>query len=612
MKKTESIFEGFGLFIKDVFLYNPLKSCLTLTLMILVGITNGIEMAILIPLLQVAGFGGTAGTDKYLSGAVVKVFNLLGFSPSFGGVLLMFFFIFLSMAILQYHQIKFSSALSHNYSAYIRERLYKNIFNAQWLFFVRKKMAHNANILTVEAQRVRIALDSLNRVIAESFITIAYVVLAFLISWQATAVVLFAGAVISFFMRRRIHSGKSIGKRITDANNDLQSAVWEHLGNAKIIKSQAAEKQSFELFRKLVYQGSNLYIRYLVNQAKIKAIFEPFTIAILCIGLYFTLTFLNMNMANLVVLLIIFYRLSPRITLIQQNYHQLLTSIPAYNALTALEEETKAIPEKIEGKTKITSFAKGISIEDVTFAYQSGDREVIKDLNIFIPYGKTIALVGESGSGKSTIADLILGLLLPSKGKIYIDDIDIKDIDLRNWRQLIGYVTQDTILFHDTILANLLWANPDATNEDIANVLKISASDIFVKDLPEGNNTIIGDRGIRLSGGQRQRLALARALLRKPRMLILDEATSSLDAESEHRIQEAIESLHGSVTMLVITHRLATVRNADMIYAIDSGRVVESGSWNSLIESKDGYFRAMYELQSLSPQNSRRRDDSRE
>lgn len=568
--------------------------------MIMVGIANGIEMATLIPLLQLAGLGGTGGKGNYLSETIFNIFHFFGYSPLFGGVLLVFFLIFLSMSALQYWQIKLSSELSHNYSAYIRERLYNNLFNAQWTFFIEKKMAHSANILTAEAQRVRIALDSFNRVIAESFITTTYVVLAILISWQATASVLFAGAGVAYFMRKRIRSGKSTGKKITDANNALQSAVWEHLGNAKIIKSHAAEKQSFQLFHKLVFQCSSLYIRYIVNQAKIKAIFEPVAIAVLCVGFYLSLTFLNINSTNLVVLLLIFYRLSSRITLIQQDYHQLLTSIPAYNALIALEEETKAIPEYFPGKAQISSFEKGITLENVVYAYKLEDRDVIKDVNIFVPCGRTVALVGESGSGKSTIADLILGLLQPTKGNIYVDDTDLKDIDMKSWRSLIGYVTQDTILFHDTVLENLKWASPNATDEDLLTVLKIAAADGFVNNLSEGINTIIGDRGMRLSGGQRQRLALARALLRKPSLLILDEATSSLDAESENNIKNAIESLRGSITILVISHRLATVRNADIIYILDNGNIVGHGSWEELIRTGQDYFKRMCELQGLS------------
>ncbi|HDK16849.1 MAG TPA: ATP-binding cassette domain-containing protein, partial [Nitrospirae bacterium] len=373
----------------------------------------------------------------------------------------------------------------------------------------------------------------------------------------------------------------------------------EHLGSAKIVKGYATENQSFTFFHKMVKKVSDLNIQYLVNQAKIRAIFEPVTVILLCIGLYVALNYFKVDTALLVVLLFIFYRLSPKITLIQQNYHKALTSIPAVNALQALEEEAASFREQFENKSKINSFSKGIIFDNVSFSYNTDDNNVLKNINISIPYGKTIALVGESGAGKSTAADLIMGLLLPSAGRIHIDDLEINDINMTYWRSLIGYVTQDTILFHESIRANLLWANPEATEEDIADVLKISAADSFVNSLPEGLDTITGDRGVRLSGGQRQRLALARALLRKPKLLILDEATSSLDADSENRIQEAVETLHGSITILIITHRLATVRNADFIYTMRQGEVVESGTWGELTENTSGYFYSLCSLQGL-------------
>ena len=591
--------QDFKSLIKDVFSFNPGKACLTLILVILVGITNGVSIVVLIPLIQVTGFGELKDTDDYLSKLITRFFDFIGIHPSLGGVLLIFFLVFLSMALLQYQQIKSSTSLANKFSAYKREGLYKQIFNSQWSFFFKNKMAHTASILTVEAQRVMLACDSLFRLTSESFLTMSYIVLALILSWQVTVIVVFAGAAISWFMRKQIHSGRRIGKNITEYNNNLQSAVWEHLGSAKVIKSYSAEKQSSELFQKLVYKVSELYILFLTSQARIKAVFEPITVAILCIGLYVALTFFNINTANLIVLLLIFYRLFPKISSVQQYYHKFLAAISAYTAICSLEKIASSSHEYFNGKKEVTSFSEGITLENVSFSYHPENGDTLSDINISIPYGKTIALVGESGAGKSTIADLILGLLLPAKGALYVDKEDISNIDLKSWRSHIGYVTQDTLLFHDSILSNLLWVNPEASESDISRALRIASADEFVKNLSEGINTIIGDRGVRLSGGQRQRLALARALLRNPGLLILDEATSSLDAESEKRIQEAIESLQGSLTILIITHRLATVRNADFIYTMSEGKIVESGSWDDLTEDTSGYFYSLCGLQGL-------------
>jgi ATP-binding cassette subfamily C protein len=242
----------------------------------------------------------------------------------------------------------------------------------------------------------------------------------------------------------------------------------------------------------------------------------------------------------------------------------------------------------------------GVHLEQVSFSYEGpGGALQLRDINLAIPAGKSTAVVGPSGAGKSTIADLITGLIQPQHGRVLIDELPLTPERLRSWRNQIGYVAQDTFLFHDTVRANLLWARPDASEQDLAQALQLAAADDFVQRLPGGLETVLGDRGVRISGGERQRLALARALLREPRLLLLDEATSSLDGESERRIQSAIEQLHGQMTILIITHRLATIRQADLIYVLERGRLVEAGSWNELLARQDGRFRALCRAQGL-------------
>jgi ATP-binding cassette subfamily C protein len=224
---------------------------------------------------------------------------------------------------------------------------------------------------------------------------------------------------------------------------------------------------------------------------------------------------------------------------------------------------------------------RSVEFRDVCFGYDK--TSVLEGIDLKIPVGQTVGLVGPSGSGKSTVADLLIGLIKPVKGLILVDDEILTPGIVRAWRKLIGYVSQDTFLFNDTVRSNLLWACPGASEEEMMGALKLAAADEFVSRLPNGMDTLLGDRGVRLSGGERQRLSLARAILRKPSLLILDEATSNLDSKSEMRIQAAVEGLHGSLTTLVITHRLSTLRNADTIYILENGRIVEHGSWSDLV-----------------------------
>jgi ATP-binding cassette subfamily C protein len=264
--------------------------------------------------------------------------------------------------------------------------------------------------------------------------------------------------------------------------------------------------------------------------------------------------------------------------------------------LARCEAAAEAQPETSE----TVELGDGIQFEGVSFSYGGeGSVAAVRELDLTLEAGKTTAIAGPSGAGKSTIADLVMGLILPHQGRVVVDGKPLSAELLKSWRDQIGYVAQDTFLFNDTVRANLLWARPEASEEEIWQTLKLAAAEGFVSELPDGLETILGDRGVRLSGGERQRLALARALLREPSLLILDEATSALDSENERRIQKAIESLHGGMTIVVITHRLSTVRGADVIHMLEGGRLVESGDWQTLLARESGRFAALARAQEV-------------
>jgi ATP-binding cassette subfamily C protein len=260
-------------------------------------------------------------------------------------------------------------------------------------------------------------------------------------------------------------------------------------------------------------------------------------------------------------------------------------------ALEAEREDLEPAHERVE-------LAHSIRIENLSFGYEAARGDALADVGLQIEARRTTAVVGPSGSGKTTLADLVMGLVRPRAGRILVDGRMLDESWLRAWREGIGYVAQDTVLFNDTVLANLRWARPDASDDEVREALRLSVADGFVAALPDGLHTVVGDRGVRLSGGERQRLALARALLRRPALLILDEATSALDAENERRIREAIRGLHGRMTILMITHRLPSVRDADVIHVMEAGQLVESGSFATLMARAEGRFRRLWASQS--------------
>jgi len=238
--------------------------------------------------------------------------------------------------------------------------------------------------------------------------------------------------------------------------------------------------------------------------------------------------------------------------------------------------------EGMSGSPEGLHYGRELRLENVSYAYTTGSGKAVNDISLSIPVGRTTALVGASGAGKSTLADVLIGLLRPQNGRVLVDGRPLTDDDLPAWRRSIGYVPQESFLLHDTVRANLLWARPGATDDEIWKALERAAAADFLRNGRDGLDTIVGDRGVRVSGGERQRLALARALLTNPALLVLDEATSALDSLNEQQILSAVRDLRGSVTTVIVTHRLSAIRHADVIHVLEEGRVVESGTWREL------------------------------
>jgi ATP-binding cassette subfamily C protein len=292
----------------------------------------------------------------------------------------------------------------------------------------------------------------------------------------------------------------------------------------------------------------------------------------------------------------------PRVTSLNEKVQAIAGELPALGAVDELTRQCAAAAEPPAADVAAPDLTREIRLEGVSFTYED-DRALpaVEGLDLTIPSGRTTAIVGPSGSGKSTTVDLLLGLLTPQEGRILVDGTPLTPALIGAWRRQVGYVPQETLLFHATIRENLLWVRPDATDEEMSEALRLAAADGFVANLPRGLETVVGDRGVLLSGGERQRLSLARALLRRPRLLVLDEATSSLDSENEMRIQKAIDGLHTQVTMVIVAHRLSTIRSADFIYVLDHGRAVERGTWKELTSRRTGRFLDLYRAQGWQP-----------
>jgi len=268
-----------------------------------------------------------------------------------------------------------------------------------------------------------------------------------------------------------------------------------------------------------------------------------------------------------------------------------ISLIPSLKLVNKNVTENTQKEELFKGK-KIKNIERDIEIQDVAFKYNDSN-QILNNLNLVIPRNKISAIVGPSGVGKTSIADLLMGLYFSNKGKIIINDTDIRGLQLASWRQLIGYVSQDTFIYNASIKENILIGNPYATNEEVIEASKMANAHEFIKNMKNNYNTIVGDRGIKMSGGQRQRIAIARAVVRKPKLFIFDEATSSLDNKSEALVQRSINKIGGKNTVLIITHRLSNVKKADVIFFLNEGEIKENGTFEELINKKGAFF-SMY------------------
>ena len=575
------------------------KVTLALGLMVCLGLTEGVSLLMLVPLLQLVGLDVQEGTLGRIAEFISSVFATLGMQPTLITVLGFYVLIIIIHSLLKRWENSVSLTLQYEFVVRLRQQLYEAIANTSWLFFVRSRASDFVHALTIEMERVGATTYYLLSLLATAIVTVIYILFAIKLSALTTGLVFLCGAILLLMLKGKTKIAHETGEGLSDAMNRLYAAVTEHLGGMKIAKSYGAEGRHVETFARLTEQVRQLYTDAVQNQAEVNYWFNIGSVLTLSLILFVSFQVLSIQTAGVLLLLYLFARVMPKLSSIQQNFQSFINMLPSFMRITEMQGLCEAAAEPKIDTIEELKFQHNIRFEKVFFTYDDqGKSPVINNLNLIIKAGETTAIVGPSGAGKSTIADLIMGLISPSHGQIFVDGMKLTAEQMKSWRKQVGYVPQDTFLFHDTLRANLLWARPDAKEEEIIQSLKFAAAQEFVKGLPKGLDTILGDRGILVSGGERQRIALARALLRKPSLLILDEATSSLDSENEKRIQNAIENLHGRVTILLISHRLSTIRVADVIQVIEAGRLVESGIWDELV-AKNGKLKELCAAQGI-------------
>ena len=570
-----------------------------LLITILAGAAEGFGLTMFVPLLEILNDTG-AEPSRFFT-VLSKVLAVLGLTPDIMTVTALAVAFVVTSFSLSYLQRRLISDTRHRYARDLKGILFENLLYSSWKHFSGRSQGEIINELTIEISRAAAALQMQLIVIAAAVQGLLLVMLSALISWKISLIALALSTVIVAVTLPLIRKAKRFGEANTKANKEFGFVSADYLKAGRLVKISGAEPKitsRLAPFAERLYQSErNLDF----NSALMSFVLQSAPVIMMATIIVIGHKLLEIDTALILVFLLVLARLAPRVAEIPLRYENYAGFYPALRTVdNAIEDAKNNLESTYHGKTVLTSFGAGIRLDNVSLTYSNSDEPAINNVSLSIPARGFTAIVGKSGAGKSSLTDLLIGLRRPTSGQVQIDNEYLENIDLTAWRKRVGYVTQDIIIFNDTLKNNLLITNPDATDKDIESVLDIAHLREIIASLPDGMDTQLGENGIRFSGGQKQRLALARALLGNPWVLVLDEATSALDNETETIIQHAVADLSQNISVVVIAHKLPFVQNAKMIYVLDNGRLVESGSYDTLTRQQ-GHFAELCAIQHENP-----------
>jgi subfamily B ATP-binding cassette protein MsbA len=580
----------------------PLLIASAFVLSFVCAIFNGIGTALLVPLL----FSGLSGMPANLEQAppiINKMMSLFEGVPDETKSLLIFGII-LSTIILKNATQYLSSLVGGHLSRCMTNSMkldgLRLLLDVDLDYYAKHKAG---DIMSYIAHDIVNTARSIGTVIAIAQICITiltFTSILILISWQLTLPATLSLLVIFGVVQNLIGRSKKLGKNLSKSSKDYSNKILEIVSANRLIRTVKNEDKEYQKIKELILDLEKAQFKLQVNEQFLQPTNEIFgvliIVAIVMAGRYLFAGDDKLITTVLLTYIVVLYKLIPTISQLNRARNQLAKqSYSIQIAAHFLDRRNKPFMTR-SGSQIYSRLKAGIHFENVSFAYPESEKIVLDEVNLWIPKGKMIALVGASGAGKSTIADLLSRFYDPSAGRITVDGEDLRDYDLKSYRQAMGIVSQDTYLFNNSVRYNISYGLENVPDEAVIEAAKRANAYDFIIQLPQGFDTTIGDRGVLLSGGQRQRIAIARALVRNPDLLILDEATSALDTVSEQLIQQAIEELCQERTTLAIAHRLSTIQKAHQIAVMDRGKIVEIGTHEELL-SLNGYYARLYAMQ---------------
>jgi ABC-type multidrug transport system fused ATPase/permease subunit len=562
----------------------------------LVGISEGVSIVLLLPLLSRIGVAAASG-QGVATKVIDKCLGFIGANSTFEilAVIIAVATIQLGLSLaLNWWSVR----LARRYQAQRQLEMFKAFMGAKWSFITGRKAGELTNAIITESERLGRAFTITLSLLGSAVVSVIYVAMSLLIAWQATLSLIgfaFAAALTMVNLYRKSYSA---GQSLAPLSAELQAMLDEQFAGAKFIKASAGVDRAAARIEPLVHKLEKANAFGGAMPGMVRGLLEYMAFIGLAIILVLASKGMGVAPGNVVVVLALFGRLFPRLTNVQAQLHYLNGNLPALKAIDQLQTAADAEAERMDSASPPLKIDLPATLTIRNVGVKFDERTVLDQINMTVPIPGLVAVVGRSGAGKSTLVHTLLGLVEPTAGSIRLGNHELASTPLSGWRQAIGYVPQETILFHASIRDNIAFVKPAASEAEIQLAARRAHAYDFIEAWPDRFDTVIGDQGVKLSGGQRQRLGIARALLAKPILLLMDEAMSALDGESEAELLGTIEELRKEMGIMLVAHRLASVQGADSIYVIEDGRVVETGTWNELM-GRRARLHALAEAQSL-------------
>lgn len=546
----------------------PGRTAVMVVLLMLAGLAEALGLVTLLPVLQIATGEGKSGNP------VVVVIQWLGLEPELAvllGAIVVALLLKAGFRLLAMRQVGYTLA---RVGRDLRVRLMKALMQVRWLYFTSQPEGQFANAISTEAYRAAMAYKHVCAALASAIQVLVYASVIVVISWKVAVFALIVGGIAALILSRFVRLSRRAGWDQTSVLKSMVASLTDALKGIKSIKAMGQEEPFLGMLEERAALLEESEQRQVLAHESLQSFQEPLIAIMLALGIYGALTLGSLPLSELLVMAFLFYRLTGRFHEVQREYQLAATGESAFWSLYDTVREAENQEEENFGSNPPPPLKHELIFDSVTFAY--GDSPILRNVTFRIPAGKFTALVGTSGAGKTTIVDLIAGLHRPQSGHICVDGVRLADIDMKAWRSMIGYVPQDTLLFHDSVFENVRLGRSGVTPNQVESALIAADAWGFVSRLPNGMHTVIGERGAKISGGQRQRVAIARALLHEPVLLILDEATTALDPATEKAICDTLIRLRDQVTVLAISHQNALQNVADLTFEVAGGRVAKS------------------------------------